>query len=139
MIQREDGEATANESELEGVYRFLSNARVTPRGILEPHFAASVKRAGRGDVIVAHDTTNFVFRGKVKREGLGRFKSGTGQGFFGHFALAIAADGTREPLGLVGLRTIVRSLVHGTRQLSGISLEYARWAGLALDVHERLP
>jgi hypothetical protein len=29
--------------------------------------------------------------------------------------------------------------VHGTRGPSGISLEYARWAGLALDVHERLP
>jgi hypothetical protein len=131
--------ATANESELEGVYRFLSNVRVTPRGILEPHFAASARRAGRGDVIVAHDTTNFVFRGTVKREGLGRFKNGTAQGFFGHYALAIAADGSREPLGLVGLRTIVRPFVHGTVTPPGTSVEYARWAGLALDVHERLP
>lgn len=40
--------AAANERELEGVYRFLSNARMTPRGILEPHFAASTRRAGRG-------------------------------------------------------------------------------------------
>src|SRR5512144_1589923 len=47
-------------------------------------------------------------------EGLGRFKNGTAQGFFGHYALAIAADGSREPLGLVGLRTIVRPFVHGT-------------------------
>jgi hypothetical protein len=131
--------ATANESELEGVYRFLSNARVTPRGILAPHFAASAQRAGSSDVVVAHDTTNFVFRGIVKRAGLGRFKNGVAQGFFGHFALAIAADGSRRPLGLVGLRTIVRPFVHGTRQLSGISLEYARWAGLALDVHDVLP
>ncbi len=131
--------ATANESELEGVYRFLSNARVTARGILEPHFAASARRAGRGDVIVAHDTTNFVFRGKVKREGLGRFKNGVAQGFFGHYALAIAADGSREPLGLVGLRPMVRPFVHGTVTPPGTSPEYARWAGLALEVHARLP
>ena len=31
-----------------------------------------------------------------------------GQGFFGHFALAIAADGEREPLGLLSVETIFR-------------------------------
>jgi hypothetical protein len=131
--------ATADESELEAVYRFMSNARVSPRGILAPHFAASARRAGRGDVIVAHDTTNFVFRGITKREGLGRFKNGVAQGFFGHFALAIAADGSKQPFGLVGLRTIVRQTVHGTVTPPGTSPEFARWAGLALDVHEMLP
>lgn len=130
---------TANEGELEGVYRFLSNAKVSTRGVLEPHFEASRERAGRGDVIVAHDTTGFVFRGMVKRAGLGRFKKGVAQGFFGHFALAIAADGSRQPLGLVGLRTIIRPFVHGTKTPTGTSPEYARWAELALEVHHALP
>lgn len=49
---------------------------MSPRGILAPQFAASARRAGGGDVIVAHDTTNFMFRRKAKREGLGRFKNG---------------------------------------------------------------
>lgn len=131
--------ATANESELEGVYRFLSNARVSPRKILAPHFDASIARAGKADVIVAHDTTNFVFGGWVKREGLGRFKNGVAQGFFGHFALAISADGSKRPLGLVGLRTIIRRHVHGTVTPCGTSPEHERWAGLALEVHDYLP
>jgi hypothetical protein len=126
--------------ELEGIYRFMSNARVSPRKILAPHFAASRERAGDGDVLVVHDTTNFVFGGIVRRPGLGRFKQGFGQGFFGHFALAVAADGSRRPLGLVGLRTIFRhEPPHRSVIPMGTSEEFARWAGLALDVNERLP
>jgi hypothetical protein len=100
--------ASGSDGELEGVYRFMSNARVSPHRILRPHFAATRERAGDGDVLVVHDTTHFVFGGVVRREGLGRFKQGLSQGFFGHFAMAVAAAGSRRPLGLVGLRTIGR-------------------------------
>ncbi len=61
----------SGDGELEGVYRFLSNDKVTPKGILEPHFAATRERAGQGDVLVVHDTTIFTFGGWHKRKGLG--------------------------------------------------------------------
>jgi hypothetical protein len=97
-----------NDAELEGAYRFFGNEKVTPEGILAPHFRQTARRAsGRGDVLVVHDTTEFEFSGDSKREGLGRLIR-PGQGFFGHFALATSADGDREPLGLLGLETIFR-------------------------------
>lgn len=41
------------ESELEGIQRFLSNERVTPAKILEPHFVKTTERAGtRGTPVV---------------------------------------------------------------------------------------
>ena len=121
-------QVVSSEGELEGVYRFLSNDRVTPRAIFAPHFAATRERIGRCDVLVVHDTTSFVFGGNVKREGLGRFRSGWFQGFFGHFALAVAADGSRRPLGLVGYEAVVRHKPHRLKLREGTSVEYARWA-----------
>jgi len=93
---------------LEGAYRFFNNPKVTLDGILEPHFAATAERAtAAGRVLVVHDTTAFEFEGEAKREGLGRLKS-KGQGFFGHFSLAVSADGRREPLGLLAVSTLFR-------------------------------
>lgn len=135
---------SGSDSELEGVYRFLSNSRVTPASILAPHIDATINRGGSGDVLVLHDTTGFAFRGGETREGLGRLqRSGRAQsqqGFFGHFALAVRADGSRQPLGIVGLKTFVR-----TEQLPGPTTgrpcvhrenkEAARWFALASEVH----
>jgi hypothetical protein len=93
---------------LEGAYRFFSNPKVTLDGILEPHFAATAERANASSrVLVVHDTTAFEFEGEAKRQGLGRLKS-KGQGFFGHFSLAVSADGRREPLGLLAVSTVFR-------------------------------
>jgi hypothetical protein len=97
-----------DDSELEAAYRFFRNDRVTPQGILAPHFRQTVRRAAAApQVLVVHDTTQFEFGGHVKREGLGRLIR-PGQGFFGHFSLATSADGTRKPLGLLGLETVFR-------------------------------
>jgi hypothetical protein len=94
---------------LEGAYRFFGNPKVTLEGILEPHFAGTVERAGKAHrVLVVHDTTQFQFEGHAKREGLGRLRS-TGQGFFGHFSLAVSADGKREPLGMLAIQTVFRT------------------------------
>jgi hypothetical protein len=132
--------AVSGDGELEGVYRFLSNDRVTPKGILAPHYAATRERAGGDDVLVVHDTTPFSFGGWHKREGLGRFRSGAGQGFFGHFAIAVSADKERRPLGVVGLKTIVRK---GPRKPRGRktagSSEFDRWAEVALEVQAAMP
>lgn len=97
-----------DDAELEGAYRFFGNAKVTPDAILSPHFRQTARRAAAGrDVLVIHDTTQFEFPGTIPRRGLGRLIR-PGQGFFGHFALAISADGTREPLGLLNLETMFR-------------------------------
>jgi Transposase DNA-binding/Transposase DDE domain len=96
-------------AELEAAYRFFGNPAVTPDRILDAHFAATRARsvAEGGAVLVVHDSTKFGFRADGKREGLGRVMT-SGQAFFGHAALAIAADGTRRPLGVAGLMTWTR-------------------------------
>ena len=136
------------DSELEGVYRFLSNARVTPRSVLAPHIAATLKRGGKADVLVLHDTTSFAFRGGDSREGLGRLQRGgraqSRQGFFGHFALAVTADGSRQPLGLLGLKTFVRGNpppgpTTGRRCVYRANKEAARWFELASEVQSLAP
>jgi hypothetical protein len=97
-----------DDAELEAAYRFFGNDRVTSEAILAPHFRESAKRvAGHRDVLVVQDTTQFEFGGESQRDGLGRLIN-PGQGFFGHVALALTADGRREPLGLLNLETIFR-------------------------------
>lgn len=130
----------SGDGELEGVYRFLSNDKVTPRGILEPHFAATRERAGQGDVLVVHDTTIFTFGGWLKRKGLGRIRSGAGQGFFGHFAIAVSADGKRRPLGVAGLKTVVRGKQPRCQRVeTEAGAEFDRWAELAIEVQAAMP
>lgn len=98
-----------DDAELEAAYRFFGNDRVTPEAILAPHFRQSGRRAAMQQrVIVAHDTTAFEFGGESKRRGLGHLIRPAAQGFFGHFALAMSADGKREPIGLLSLETIFR-------------------------------
>lgn len=140
---------TSSDGELEGVYRFLSNERVSPAKILAPHFAATVDRAAQArDVLVIHDTTVFRFGGESPREGLGWLHKRDGaQGFLGHFALTVSNDGTRRPLGLAGLSTIVRTGAPLGRKLTSrarnrtrrTEKESVRWIQLALQVHEKLP
>lgn len=109
---------------LEGAYRFFSNHRVTPDLILDAHYEATRKRCeGEGDFLIVHDSTKFQYRYDGEREGLGRVKrrsAGGKQAFFAHFSLAIAADGTRRPLGVAAFKTWVR----GPEQ-SGV--ESLRW------------
>jgi hypothetical protein len=136
----------SSDSELEGVYRFLSNARVSPEAVLAPHLKATRERAAGADVLAVHDTTEFKFGGWVPRDGLGRIRRvGGSQGFFGHFAIAVAADGSRRPLGLLGLKTHVRSgaplgrKVTGRHRMMRAGKESERWADLALEVQGNTP
>ena len=80
-------------------------------------------------MLVVHDTTEFEFGGDSKRDGLGRLLR-PGQGFFGHFALAISADGDREPLGLLSLETVFRhdkAIPRKKRRAKDNRGESARW------------
>jgi hypothetical protein len=131
-------------AELEGAYRFFSNERVTAAAILAPHFAETVEAASAlAQVIIVHDTTEFEFSGEVTRQGLGRLLR-SGQGFFGHFALAVAPDGTRRPLGLLGLETVFRldekRKPRGKAALrrDAFESEKGRWPTLVEDCEARL-
>jgi hypothetical protein len=131
-------DATKTDAALEATYRFFQNEEVSPEKILAPHVAATVRRAqDEGTVLVAHDTTEFSF--SSDREGLGRINDG-GRGFFGHFAFAMRADGSRKPLGILGLRTLVRNRKlgkgHHSERRPWAERESFRWAQLVQDVED---
>ena len=113
-----------NSAELEGAYRFFSNVRVTPDAVLAGHFEATRKRCEeRREVLVAHDTTMFSYRYDGQRRGLGRTQRTTprsSQSFQAHLSLALAADGTRRPLGVAAFKTWTR----GDRREGN---EHRRW------------
>jgi hypothetical protein len=119
-----------DDAELEAAYRFFGNERVSPDGILAPHVRQSARRtAGHAHVLIVHDTTQFEFPGQAKRPGLGRLIR-PGQGFFGHFSLALSADGTREPLGLVAMEAVFRhgrAIPRKQRRARDNRGESARW------------
>lgn len=131
-----------DDAELEAAYRFFGNDQVTPEAILAPHFRQSSRRAAElPRIVVAHDTTQFVFGGQTKRQGLGHLIHPGKQGFFGHFSLAMGADTARRPLGLLALETVFRLKKSiGTKQWTrSQSLgESARWLRAVDAVEEQL-
>jgi len=98
-----------NSAELEGAYRFFSNPKVDSDEILSGHYAsvADSSRAAES-VLVVHDSSTFVFDPEGERVGLGRVRKGD-QAFFGHFSLALKADGSRHPLGMAARETWIRN------------------------------
>ena len=103
-------------AELEGFYRFVRNENVTWESVLEPHLAASCRRAeALGECLAIHDTTEFQFSGD--REGLGRTSSNE-RGFFGHATLLVATDMERTPLGLGNLEQYARTDRKGRRTVA---------------------
>lgn len=129
-----------DDDELEGAYRFLRNKRVTPDGILAPHYdAALLRMAKASDVLLIHDTTEFRFVGE--REGLGLLGAQKGQGFFAHMALAVSSETHREPYGVIGLATHVREARRGERKESDRrdpERESQRWKEMVVTVDGRL-
>jgi hypothetical protein len=92
----------------EAAYRFLGNRKVTLDRILGPHVQATASRClAEGTVYVASDTTECAFEGEQRGKRLGRLQ-GNSRGFLAHVALAISADGTRQPLGVLDIDTWVR-------------------------------
>lgn len=91
-------------ADLTALYRFLGSPAVRPDAILEPHSQQSAKRcADAGKALVVHDTTELGFPGESRRK-LGRL-AGKDPGFFAHVALAVTADGSQRPLGILGTHT----------------------------------
>jgi hypothetical protein len=110
-------EACADDAEVEALYRFLRNRRVSLTTLIEPHVAASQRRCDAvGEILVIHDTTDMVFAGEAPRAGLAVLGKGR-HGFWVHAALAVSADGLRVPLGLLSVLPFVRKTqAPGTRK-----------------------
>lgn len=121
---------------LEATYRFLANDSVTPERILGPHLTMTVERAvAAKTVLVAHDSTECRFTGE--REVLGRLGSDDAKGFLAHVALALRADETREPLGVLGIEPMFRNATKAPRHASGDG-ELKRWWQMVVAVEQRL-
>src|SRR5260221_2081315 len=89
----------------EALYRFLGNPKVTMKGLLDGHVQQTHARMRDHSVVrVVHDTSTFRFVGD--RDGLGIIRGGA-KGFLAHVAIAVAADETREPLGVLGVRPYI--------------------------------
>lgn len=102
-------EFLGEEAQLEAAYRLLSNPAVDAADVLHPHIIRSAKRAEANRVSLAlHDTTDIRFDcyGEVLRKNLSRPTKHT-QGFRLHSALAVSADGSRFPLGVLSARAFV--------------------------------
>jgi hypothetical protein len=115
---------------LEGAYRFFRNERVSSEKILVPHQLETAKRMAQEPCVLAlHDTTSFSFPTTSIRKGLGRKRS-SGQCFFAHTTLAVSADGTRRPLGVLALSTFTRDAKPSAGREAG------RWLKQIEDVAE---
>jgi hypothetical protein len=118
-------DACADDAELEALYRFLRNRRVSAEAILAPHFEATHQRSvALGEVLVIHDTTDMVFAGEATRSGLTRLGPAR-HGFWVHAALAVSADGLRAPLGLLGVKPFVRPRPPSARAKKGSRERFA--------------
>ena len=89
-------------AELEGAYRFLNNVKVLPADILRPHVQGTLQRVAQEPlVLVAHDSSVVSFNSDGEsREGLVS-THGEKQQFLVHCSLAVRADGSRRPLGVL--------------------------------------
>ena len=132
-----------NSGQLEAAYRFFSNPKVTPQGILSSHIHATRSRCeARADYLVVHDSTTFSYRFDGERKGLGRARrsnANSAQVLFAHVSLALAADGTRQPLGIAALQTWTRSPkptgVEHERWEEQIRVASAQLSGLKNAIH----
>jgi hypothetical protein len=134
--------AMHGEAELEAVYRFFQNEKVTWRSVLAPHVARTVSRVANcaEPIVVAHDTTEFGFGGEARID-LGRLLQ-QGRGFYGHFALAVGGREIRDPLGVLALKVIVRDEERVTESAvarhRNPDKEQRRWLELAEEVEAAL-
>ena len=89
-------------AELEGAYRFLNNVKVLPANILRPHVQETLRRVAQEPLsLVAHDSSIISFNSDGEsRQGLASIR-GEKQQFLVHCSLAIRADGSRRPLGVL--------------------------------------
>ena len=90
-------------SELEAAYRFFGSSAVSSEAIIAPHVHQTLKRVvSQGVTLVAHDSSVISFKTETGRDGLVG-EAGLKQRFLAHCSLAIRADGSDRPEGVVAL------------------------------------
>jgi len=139
-----------SEADLQGLYGFLENDAVDFEELMAAHGRETLGRIDAGGagqvVLVVHDTTSFAFGGGSEREGLG-WLGYDQQGFFAHVALAVSSDGSRQPLGVLGMshrmrerpvRGAVKKKHDGKTSAADPNRESLRWGELVDETTERL-
>ncbi|MHB8574950.1 MAG: IS4 family transposase [Dehalococcoidia bacterium] len=128
------GKALPSWAERKAAYRFFDNDALTPALILaaaRPAVVAQVA-AAPGVVLAIPDTTSLNFSQRPATSGLGRLGSTSGQGFYAHSCLAVAAE-HGLPLGVLAQQFWARAAA-GTqskqtrRQRLAGEQESRRWA-----------
>ncbi len=100
-------DAMVTEAELEGAYRFLRSPHVGPDVLMSAFAEATAARAREvGRVLVIHDTTTCEFS-HAAPEDVGYLPTGKA-GFMAHYALVVADDRSRRPLGVASSEIIAR-------------------------------
>jgi hypothetical protein len=133
--------ALADDAQVEAFYRFMANDRVVWDDVLGGHIEATHDRAVQaGTILAVHDSSLFQFGGDAVRPGTFRTAKGK-SGFLGHTCLAVSADGSRQPLGVLGLIPVVRLV--GAEATASVGRVYDnesnRWIDLVGDVEETVP
>jgi len=138
------------QADLTAMYRFLGASKVKMGAVMEPHIQATARRCAEArTILVIYDTSEMELKGDTRR-GLGPLRGESSRGFFLHPALAVASDGSRRPLGLLGAITWKREEgtrrsrnPDGSRKNGGAyhretEKESARWWELVAEVEDRL-
>jgi hypothetical protein len=99
-----------NAHQAKGIYRLLSNPKVTHDEILSGHIGRTVERClGHSAVLVIQDTTTLSYTEHPNTRGLGPVNdSARARGFLAHTALAVSVD-DHEVLGVLDQQVWVRS------------------------------
>lgn len=94
---------------LEAFYRFMSNPGFDAAEMLTPHNEGTIDRAKAvGEIVCIHDSTVVEYSGE-SREMLGATNTKNHQGYVAHVSLAVRADSSRMPLGVLGVETYTRT------------------------------
>jgi len=133
----------------EALYRFFANPKVTMEGLLSGHRQQSLQRIRvHGEIRVIHDTTSLSYSGE--RDGLGIITRKQ-KGFSAHVALAVTADESREPLGVLGVQPFIHKETLANRKMTRAEItdrdrkkprnekESSRWEKLAIETSAMLP
>jgi hypothetical protein len=111
-------QAMGTEADIEGAYRLMNNGRVTGGALNDAHARTTAQRARAvGRVFAIHDTTSFEFQ-HADPAAVGYLNTGK-PGFMAHYALVVAADGSRRPLGVANVEVIARSKPPARRKTKG--------------------
>lgn len=95
------------QADLKGAYRFLDNNRVTPKKILQPHVAETIKRCSHEKLVaLIQDSSDLDYDYMQCLEGFKSLHINVDKGFRIHPCLAITEKGT--PLGILAATNYTR-------------------------------